>query len=1348
MTRPAASRSTYDLQLFAICAGLTALALKQAPARLVGDTKLDLAVDPVRLMTRALHLWDPSRDFGLTQNQNYGYLFPMGPFFALGRAIGLPAWAVQRLWWSVLLCLAFLGVVKLAEALGIGNRTSGIIAGLAFALSPRVLSTLGPISVESLPYCLAPWVLLPLVRGGPPRRQAARSAVAVLCMGAVNAVAVLAALPPAVLWLLTRQPGPARRRLMAWWVGCVLLATSWWLVPLLLLGRYSPPFLDFIETAATTTAVTSLIEVLRGTSDWVAYLNGPAGPTWPAGYALLSNRLVVVYTVVVLLAGIAAMLRRDLPERLWLTTCLLLGVAGVTAGHLGPLSGLLADLEHAQLDAALAPLRNVHKLDVVLRLPLVLAIAHLVGRLMESGAPAEAARRQHRIVTVAAAAAVLGAALPALSVGLAPRHPFVEVPPYWGQTAQWLSDHEDDGAALLLPGSSFPDYLWGNSNDEPLQPLASSRWAVRSAIPLTPAGTIRALDAVEQRVAGGAPSPGLAPALTRMGIGYVVVRNDLAYAAAGSTRPLLVHSALAGSPGVTRVKAFGPMVGGGNGLPVDEGVEVAYRAVEVFRIGSGASRAQLNDLASVPVVAGGPEALLDLEARDLLAGRPTVLAADAGPDLAAAPVVLTDSLRRREVQFGRLAENRSQTLTASDELHLDAPARDYLPSGTAGREVVARYVGARSVSASSSAADASAFGGAHPDSGPYAAVDGAAATSWRSDPGRGAAGAFWRIGFDVPRSLAGLRIVLGATRPKQIRVTGGRTSRVLDVPRDGVVRADLDAVGDALVVAAVAPRGVLGSFDIAEVQLPGLEVRRTLDLPRVPRADVIALDAAPGARLGCYPTGRAPGCSSRLVRLGEDSRGLDRTLHVDTPGRYRVAATARPVGGAALNALLDLPGVRVTASSSAVQDPAARPAAAYDGDPRTGWRAALDDRAPTLTVQWAQPHRLTRLRLVVSDELAASRTGKLTVTGDDGTRTAALDEDDQYVDLDPPLVTQRLTLRLQVGTVGGTVDPYSGELRLLPLGISELEVKGAPPAGVAPADVVVPCGEGPTVRVGAEERRTGLRASRKALLERSVIPLEVCEGATLPAGDGTEVRVATTTTLEPVSITLSAVDLPAAAALPVTTEEWGPEERTIGIPARTTPALLQVHENTNPGWRATLDGKRLRPVVVDGWQQGWVVEAGAAGAVRLDYSPDTTYRTALLVGGLLALVLLVLALVPGRAGTVVLARRTALWHVLVLSVVLALIGGPAALALGAAAAVITLLLPERAVVALGVGAVALAGAVLVVRPWGFAGYLGRGFATQALCLTGLAAIWSMLLRGWGIDSGRLPRRMIGRSRNR
>ena len=82
----------------------------------------------------------------------------------------------------------------MAEALGIGNTPARVLAAGAFALSPRVLTTLGSISSETLPVMLAPWVLLPVIRAmrgdSSPRVLAARAGVAMALMGAVNAVGI------------------------------------------------------------------------------------------------------------------------------------------------------------------------------------------------------------------------------------------------------------------------------------------------------------------------------------------------------------------------------------------------------------------------------------------------------------------------------------------------------------------------------------------------------------------------------------------------------------------------------------------------------------------------------------------------------------------------------------------------------------------------------------------------------------------------------------------------------------------------------------------------------------------------------------------------------------------------------------------------------------------------------------------------------------------------------------------------------------------------------------------------------------------------------------------------------
>src|ERR1044072_7740550 len=94
------------------------------------------------------------------------------------------------------------------------------------------------------------------------------------------------------------------------------------------------------------------------------------------------------------------------------------------------------------------------------------------------------------------------------------------------------------------------------------------------------------LDSVLRLSAAGRPSPGLADALARQGISYVVVRNDLDPETSRSARPILVHRAVDGSPGLTKVAQFGEPVGPGTlaGFITDSGLRPRYPAVEIYRV--------------------------------------------------------------------------------------------------------------------------------------------------------------------------------------------------------------------------------------------------------------------------------------------------------------------------------------------------------------------------------------------------------------------------------------------------------------------------------------------------------------------------------------------------------------------------------------------------------------------------------------------------------------------------------------------------------------------------------------------------------------------------------------------
>ena len=327
-------------QWAALVWGLTLAAVGvQDPGQMTFDTKLGVNIDPVGFYERLWHLWNPLEWLGSLQDQYIGYAFPMGLFYLTAHALHVPVWVAERLWMSLLVTVAFLGLVRLAEALGIGSRATRLLAGAAFALWPTFTILVGSTSAAVLPGVLAPWAVLPLIRGRSARRAAAGSALIVVCMGGVNATSTLAALVLPGMYILTR-PGRRRWRLAAWWAPAVLLATSWWLVPLLYQGKYGFNFLPYIEQSVNTTQTMSASAALRGSGNWVAYLN--FGLPWlDAGSVIVSSAWAVTAAAIAAAAGLAGLARRDLPEALWLRGTAAVAALWALTGYSGPLGGPL-----------------------------------------------------------------------------------------------------------------------------------------------------------------------------------------------------------------------------------------------------------------------------------------------------------------------------------------------------------------------------------------------------------------------------------------------------------------------------------------------------------------------------------------------------------------------------------------------------------------------------------------------------------------------------------------------------------------------------------------------------------------------------------------------------------------------------------------------------------------------------------------------------------------------------------------------------------------------------------------------------------------------------------------------
>lgn len=1367
-------RTVWRLRLVTCSLALVAVAFWQRPGLIAADTDLGLVLDPGKLLARSATLWQPESDFGHV-GEPASYLFPTGPFFAVGELAQVPGWVVQRAWWATVLVVAFLGVVRLTGALGIQSSAARVVAGFGYALAPAMLSELGTNSAGRWTVALAPWVLLPVVRasgGGRPRRLAAVSGLVAAGLGAVNPLGVIAVLVPVGCYLLLapRWPGgwQARGRFAAWWVGSVAVATSWWWGPFLLARPHAPPVLDWSEPAGTTTAHASLANALRGVADWQSYAwLGGGEPVLPGGWQLATQPAVIFASAVVAALGLAGLAMRNAPAGRALLVSVVIGLGVITLGHTASgVVGPFAEQALALLDGPAAEVREMPGFDVMLWLPLAIGLAHLVSELRWPGRSATTVRA---VALGTAGAAVLVTAAPALTGGLARESSFPAVPAHWSEVAEWLGQQAATGRALLVPGASAGVYQWGTTLDEPLGALTASPWAVRDLTPVSSAGNIRLLDAVERRLEAGDGGPGLATVLERAGVTHLVVRNDLDSVAAGTPRSLLLYEAIRNTPGLTWAGSFGDRYGSlpPPGSAVDGGLSPVFSAVDIFRVGDPAeeSRVRAYPLESSLRISGAPESLLTAADAGLLDGRAALVAGDGATVVDPSPQpLITDGLRRRAAWFGDARNNTTETLRAGEQPGPSgSPHRDYLPVDDARRETVAVVDGVRDVTASSSAAHPDTEGVHGPEYSPWAALDGEPSTAWLSGDVGFVVGQWLEVDFEDPVDIAAIGITLYEGQPlparaTRLRVTTDTGSADADVrPGEAAQRLAVPdgPTGRLRVTVLETEPGPAAQFGIRELTIPGVNVSRSLRAPTVTDGDLggrggpaaVVLSVADGQHGDCAPYGESWRCGRALVRSGEEVAVLDRRVELPTWGGYDVSGQVSGRPGRDLERLIELDpaGIRASASSRFASDPVGWAQSAVDGNPGTSWIAAADDPRPRLELRWSEERRVRGLELTHASGLAASRPVRLLITGGGATFTADVGEAGD-VAFDQPVEASNLAVEILESAPVLNRDPVFGGITTMPPGISELTVRGAEDL-VRPIDLEAPleleCGHGPPVTINGRSLPTSVHGTVGDALTGRPLELHGCPADVLRLAAGSHhIAVGSTPETRPRQLTLTPVGglAPVAAAPPVDVHAWEPARRIVAVAERTSPVLLTVPENANPGWEATLDGMPLASVRHDGWAQGYVVPPGEAGFVVLTFRPDSIYREILIAGvvGVLLVVAGAVFLDSGGAvrastgrqrprhrswnrsdwlrwGAGLAAGVTALW----------VLGGAAGL-VAAGAAVVAVAVAVRlaaAGVAITVGVVALgagAGALAALRPWPDLDPGGLSWGAQVLVLAALA----------------------------
>ncbi|MBJ7470074.1 MAG: DUF3367 domain-containing protein [Solirubrobacteraceae bacterium] len=1385
---------------------LVLLVFLQEPGRVAFETKFDLVANPGGFLLRALNLWDATAGWGQVQNQAVGYLFPMGPFFTAGHELGVPGWIIQRAWLAAILVIAMWGMARLAAALRIGGPAGWVVAGLAYALCPFVVGLVGFTSAGVLPAAVMPWAVLPLITasaGGSTRRAAGRSGLAILCMGGVNATSVITVLAVPAFYLLTRAPGRRRTALMAWWGLAVFLACFWWLAALVFQAKYGLDVTAFTETAEVTLSTTAAAEVMRGTGNWLGYLN--LGEPWvQASWVLVSSAVAILATTLVACGGLAGLASTRLPERRFVLVTFGFGVIAICAGYTGQMAGLFTDQVVALIGGPLAPFRNIYKFAPLVSAGIALGLAHAVA-----SAPPLLARAPGRARVWLPAAVVVSvlpfAALPFVQERALTRGAFKEVPGYWQEASDWLGREAPRQSTLLLPASAFGEYDWGRPLDEPMQALQQGPWVARTLQPLGGAASTRLLDAIEQLIVTQRESPGLRGALRRSGVRYVLVRNDLDWRRTASPRPIAVRDALV-KAGMGRVRSFGPTLaelGTPPEFSADLGLsrrESRLRAVEIYAAAPAAKEVSTFAATRRQIVSGGPESTIQVSDWDRLRGRASVLAADlpgrAGPD---DEWIVTDGLRRTRSDFGLTHDNASYTLARDELAPGTTETAQLLPPTLVGAEAVA------TTPRQSATVRASTYGSwllQLPELQPVNAFDRDPATVWVAGDATTSAGQWIELEFPRPTAVDRLSVRLlreGSFRPRitSVRVTTDQGDRVTQLA-DGERLQQLQlAAGQTRRVRLTLERvtgerrGEVGA-GLRDVFVPGVRVLRFIAPPQEPE---LMRAARAAGRNPTFLFTRAAADPQNLVRRDEEPQ-LRREFTLPVDGRMAIAARSTPRPGPALDRLLTRTrGLQVRATSTYNGLPRYRASGAFDGTRTTEWIAAppgpralrapsapgltstgtrsgtrrtspvplVTDAAPALRVRFSVRRTLTSVR-VLNAGPSASRPTRLRIVA--GQQTRIVNVGNERLVRFAPLRASAVTVEF----VGVDRRFTTGTERVaLPVGVADVDFPALRDQRVIPLPPELPiatrCGQGPDLLVDGQRIQTRVTTTAGDATAMRAAPVAPCDRATvaLKAGGheltsgGSGAFTVRDLILEPTRARI-APPRQAAAARPArgssdrrlaTVRRWDTTRRTVAVTAGPQ-TYLQLHQNANTGWVASMGGAPLASITLDGWQQGYVVPAGAAGTIELEFVPNRAYRGLLTVGGGLALLLLPLALLPPwrrslrRASAPAIgpwlmgrARARWLWGAGV-TVAVAAVCTPVALTVPAFVAVRTrwpvvpVLVAPAAMLAAGL-CTALAG-----TPFSGDGRGAFGPAAQLLATLALAAVLVSLIPTASDDQGETP----------
>ena len=970
--------------------------LATKPGILADDTKQYLYLDPGRLLSSAMSVWDPSIAAGTVTHQNIGYLFPQGPFYWLFAQLGVPMWVAQRLWMGTLVFAAGAGVRYLAKTLGL-NGPGAVVAGLAYALSPYFLQYIQQASAILLPWSGLGWLVafavLAVRRGG--WRYPALFAFVVALVGATNATSLIYAGIAPVAWLFyavfVLRDAPARRAFSAGVkMGVLSLGVSlFWIAGLRVEGAYGVNVLKYTETLPAIAGTSLASEVVRGLGYWYFYGSDRLGPWKQAAVRLEESAWLLATSFAVPALGVVGAIFSRWRAKVFFVLLILVGVVLAVGMHPYPDPSVLGRVLKAFMSRSSVglALRSSDRATPLV----VLGFAVLLG----VGASALWSRfpRIGLGTACALAAVVVANSAPFLEGGAVAQN-FErpeKIPSYYAQAARYLDAQGDSTRVLIEPGQNFAAYDWGTLFDTiwpgiMTRPEVLREQTIQGSYPTT--DLLQAFDLTLQQ---GTYEPStLAPIARLFSAGDVVLQSNLAYWRYNTPRPQETWALFNPPPAgigkpVTFGKALANVAPAHYSLLDEEALALSPDApwpppIAVFPVSDPRPVYRAEPAAAPLVIDGSGAGVVAAAAAGLLADNPTIFYAGTLDDntkllhevvTPAAQLVLTDSNRKVLERWSSVGDNIGETLPAVSEPSTPDPTSVALPIfahvGLEGQSVTV-YSGARYVTASSYGNPITLT----PEDRPSQAFDGNTETAWSVAAFSGASGNWLQVRLDHPVTTDHLNLVqvlgssvnrwitrvtveldgghaIGATLTSASRHAGGQTIRfpkrtfsTLRITVDGTTWSGRQSMQGA------------SGVGFSEVRIPTVSVGETVQMP----SDLLRVlgDSSLSHRLTLVMTRDRV---SATPPRSDPELAMSRTFWLPTTRTFSLSGTARVsalIPDNVIDSILGGPkvfgGAVIGSNERLPGDLNARAVFAFDGNPKTFWSPGFD--GPAQIGAWMQ----------------------------------------------------------------------------------------------------------------------------------------------------------------------------------------------------------------------------------------------------------------------------------------------------------------------------------------------------------------------------------------------------------